>query len=256
MPILFKTRCAILSQKRLYIDMYFIEILLYFIPFGFVSALHLYYCVMLKKRPADSYKLTLMPSLFIPVCYAWYASVLTTMTAAILISILTAAWAGDYYLIKPVSKKKFFYGLITFFLSHTGYASLFIPMSSVRLLPLPLNIGCAFLYSILTALIYLFIGRPKGLRGAAAVTYTVMLFLLQYLCFSPLLVHIFVQETSVTSSQTMLIYGILLFTLSDIILAYSLFKREFKYSRFFVMTTYITAQFFLVYGIILYNYNS
>lgn len=235
--------------------MYFNEILLYFIPFFFTSLVHLYFCLTFVKKSADVLKLFLMPLLLIPVIFTWFNSSVPLLKTIQMTGVLLSAWAGDYFLIKPVSKKKFFYGLIAFFLSHLGYASLFVPMTSIRLLPLYLSMSTIFLYTILTAGIYFFIGRPKGLRGAAAVIYTALLFLLQYLCFSPVLVHFFVQNIAITPSQYMLICGVLLFTISDIILAYSLFKREFKYSRFLVMLSYILAQFLLVYGILLYHYN-
>lgn len=250
MPILFKTRCAILSQKRLYIDMYFIEILLCFIPFCIVSALHLYYCVRFKKRSADILKLTLMPSLLLPVYAAWMTACLPLNNLVLLTGALLGAWGGDYFLIKPVSKKKFFYGLIAFFVSHIFYLSILLPLSHAESLSFLLTIGIACSYILLTAGIYVFIGKPKGLRGIASVIYTIMLFLLQYSCISPFIAHYATSQNSIYISNILLVFGVFLFTASDILLAFSLFKREFKYSRFAVMSTYILAQGFIVSGVI------
>jgi len=237
--------------KGLYIFMYFKEILLFFIPFGILSGLHLYFCIRLKKRSADVLKLTLMPSLLIPVYAAWFNECIPLSYLVLLTGALLGAWAGDYFLIKPVSKKKFFYGLISFFLSHVFYLSIFIPSSNAELLPETINIGIASAYTLLTVCIYIFIGKPKGLRGIASILYTIMLFLMQYSCLSPLFLTFFIQQSPLHFSRMLLVIGVFLFTISDIILAYSLFKREFKYSRFSVMSTYILAQFFLVSGVIL-----
>jgi len=239
------------TGKGLYIFMYFKEILLFFIPFLIVSVLHLYFCIRLKKRPADILKIALMPSLLLPVYAAWLTDYLPLNNLALLTGALVGAWAGDFFLIKPVSKKKFFYGLIAFFLSHIFYLSIFMPSSNAELIPITINIGIASAYSLLTAGIYVFIGKPKGLRGLASILYTIMLFLLQYSCLSPLFVNFFIEHRPLNFSRMLLVMGVFLFTISDIILAYSLFKREFKRSRFSVMSTYILAQFFLVSGVIL-----
>ncbi len=221
--------------------------LVLFIPYIFTASLHLLFCLKQNKHPADILKLLLMPSLFIPVLYFLFNVHTRTPSLLLLAGALSGAWAGDYFLIKPVSKKKFFYGLIAFFLSHVCYITLFFPLLLYSPLPPLLAVSAAVCYAVFTVLIYVIIGRPKGLRGAASILYTVMLFTLQYTCLTPLLSKI-LHKQPIEASLVFLIAGIVLFTISDILLACSLFKKEFYNSRFYVMSTYIAAQLFLVYG--------
>lgn len=231
--------------------MRFTEYLLFSLPFFFLSLLHLIFCILFKKKPADILKLTLMPSLAIPVTMALVKNCIPISLFFLLIGVLTGAFAGDYFLIKPVSKKKFFYGLIAFFLSHVFYLIILIPVSRYKELPLFLIIVLILFYIVLVYAVFLVIGKPKGLRGLAAIIYSILLLSLQFFCLSPFLSLVFQENVQkFTINSRIILLGVLLFTISDILLAFSLFKKEFKYSRFSVMATYIAAQFFLVTGII------
>ena len=50
--------------------------------------------------------------------------------------------------------------------------------------------------------------------------------------------------------STILLIGSFIFMISDSVLGYTLFKRDFPKSRFIIMFTYICAEFLLTYGLL------
>ena len=100
--------------------------------------------------------------------------------------------------------------------------------------------------------LYSLLQKPKGLRGFAAVVYAFMLLLINFVCITAVFTWIFYRDSQESSIIPLVVTaaGNIVFLISDSILAFTMFKKDFKYSKFFVQLTYIAAQFLLVTGIL------
>jgi uncharacterized membrane protein YhhN len=107
-----------------------------------------------------------------------------------------------------------------------------------------LLLGGAALSIILAAVSYILLGKPKAPVGGGIVIYAFVLFVLNLFTIAA-----FIKTPSVAAAAAAA--GSLLFLLSDSILGYSVFRKDFKNSRFFIMLTYIPAQVLLTTGAVL-----
>lgn len=210
------------------------------IPFFVISLVHLFQGLLEKHKAANFTKILLMPLLILAV---FLSGKFKSGYGLYVISALIFATLGDKFLIKPVSKKNFLKGVLSFFLGHVFFLLCLIPLSEFWTLPSWLVIIFVLLYGGIIVGSYMVLGTPKGFRGFAAVVYTAMLSLMNFTCLSSFF-------TNQSTSSTILLIGSFIFMISDSVLGYTLFKRDFPKSRFIIMFTYICAEFLLTYGLL------
>ena len=217
------------------------------IPFFVVSVIHVATCFFPMNRLSKVTKVLAMPLLAIAVIFTPGAYNKLYLACA-----LIAGCLGDYFLLRPVSKKKFLRGVFAFFIGHAFYLLVLIPYSHFWLLPPWCVVIIVLVYSFIVFWIYNMLKRPKGIRGFAAVVYAFMLFLINFTCLSAILTVLFATGNigDVPISVWFVFIGNMTFLISDSLLAITMFKDDFKFSRVAVMTTYLAAQFFLVAGLI------
>ncbi len=222
-----------------------------FLPFFLISLIHLISSLTDKRRLYNVTKILLMPSLVFAILFslrnAEKQDAVIYLTAALL-----AGTAGDIFLIRPVTKKKFIKGVFSFFAGHIFYLLILIPRSRFWLLPAWIVVPLITVYLLVLFGLYSFLQKPKGLRGFAAIVYAFMLLLINFICVTSVLTAILYNKGPDSSIMPQLVTaaGNIVFLLSDSILAFTMFKKDFKYSKFFVQLTYIAAQFLLVTGIL------
>ena len=217
------------------------------IPFFVVSVIHVATCFFPTNRLSKVTKVLAMPLLAIAVIFTPGAYNKLYLACA-----LIAGCLGDYFLLRPVSKKNFLRGVFAFFIGHAFYLLILIPRSQFWLLPPWCVVIIVLVYSFAVFMIYNMLHKPKGMRGFAAVVYAFMLLLINFTCISSILTVLFDTGSLVTvAPATWFIFGgNMLFLLSDSLLSVTMFKDDFKFSRVYVMTTYLAAQFFLVLGLV------
>ena len=157
---------------------------------------------------------------------------------------LVFSWFGDIFLMFTDIKADFFlFGLVAFLISHIFYIVAFatpahkpLDVPIFRRYPWMLLIPygyAAFIYSEL-----------KGDLGEMSI---------------PVLIYVAVISTMLAvamnrygkvsnSSFTWILFGAVLFIASDSILAINKFHHSIEYSRYFIMLTYMSAQYFIVRG--------
>ena len=212
----------------------------YSIPFFCLGILHLIQGLLEKHKAANITKVLLMPLLILTIFLSKY---FLRENSLYVIFALFFATLGDKFLIKPVSKKNFLRGVLFFFLGHCFYLLCLLPMSNFWTLPFWAIASMIILYGVIILGVYNILGMPKGFRGFAAVLYTAILVMLGFVCLSMLI-------TNPSKKSIILFIASIIFMISDSILGYSLFKKDFKKARFFIMSTYITAEYLLAYGIL------
>ncbi|MBO4507145.1 MAG: hypothetical protein J5747_00735 [Spirochaetaceae bacterium] len=217
------------------------------IPFFIVSAVHVATCFFPMNKLSKVTKVLAMPLLALAVLFTQGAQNKLYLACA-----LMAGCFGDYFLLRPVTKKKFLRGVFAFFIGHAFYLLILIPRSQFWLLPPWCVVLIVLVYSFAVFMIYNMLHKPKGLRGFAAVVYAFMLLLINFTCISSILTSLFATAklTAVPLTTWFIFGGNMLFLLSDSLLSVTMFKDDFKFSRVYVMTTYLAAQFFLVLGLI------
>ncbi len=217
------------------------------IPFFVVSAIHIATCFFPTNKLSKVTKVLAMPLLALAVVFAKDGKNMLYLVCA-----LIAGCLGDYFLLRPVSKKNFLRGVFAFFIGHAFYLLILIPRSQFWLLPPWCVVIIVLVYSFAVFMIYNMLHKPKGMRGFAAVVYAFMLLLINFTCISSILTVLFDTGSlvTVTPATWFIVGGNLLFLLSDSLLSVTMFKDDFKFSRVYVMTTYLAAQFFLVLGLV------
>ena len=210
-------------------------------PFFIIAIIHLIQGLLEKHHAANFTKILLMPSLILAI---FVSKKYLNNYGLFVILALVFATLGDKFLIKPVSKKNFLKGVFAFFLGHIFLLLCLFPLSKIWILPSWIIAIFVIIYGIIIFGSYNILGTPKGFRGFAAVVYTAMLTLLGLTCLSA-----FIQRKDLQG--LILLIGSLFFMISDSVLGFTIFKKDFPKSRFVIMSTYITAEFLLTYGILL-----
>ena len=217
------------------------------IPFFVVSAIHIATCFFPTNKLSKVTKVLAMPLLAIAAAFTKNGQNILYLVCA-----LIAGCFGDFFLLRPVSKKNFLRGVFAFFIGHAFYLLILIPRSQFWLLPPWCVVIIVLVYSFAVFMIYNLLHKPKGLRGFAAVVYAFMLLLINFTCISSILTILFATGdwANVPATTWFILGGNMLFLISDSLLSVTMFKDDFKFSRVYVMTTYLAAQFFLVLGLI------
>ena len=222
-----------------------------FLPFFIISLIHLISSCTSKTRLYNVTKIFLMPSLVFAILFSLRNDAKQD-TVIYLTAALLAGTAGDIFLIRPVTKKKFIKGVFSFFAGHIFYLLILIPRSKFWMLPAWIVVPLITAYLLVLFGLYSLLQKPKGLRGFAAVVYAFMLLLINFVCITAVFTWIFYRDSQESSIIPLVVTaaGNIVFLISDSILAFTMFKKDFKYSKFFVQLTYIAAQFLLVTGIL------
>ncbi|MGI5173400.1 hypothetical protein H0R92_07330 [Treponema sp. OMZ 840] len=225
------------------------------IPFFIAAGFHLSACLFGKERQADASKKILMPLLilaavsnyFFELKYGSSAFKVGFLKILLISAALAAGNAGDIFLLGDVKPATMIKGLCAFLIGHCIYiCSLFIVFPPI-FPPVWIIIAAAIVYALGVFLSWLSVGKPRGRPGKGAVIYAAVLSLFSLLT----LIRVFgTGYANGTHLKALIkIYtGTVLFLASDSILSQTIFFKPFYQSRFTVMLTYISAQFFIVWG--------
>lgn len=206
------------------------------------SILHLTGCITGNNKLRTVTKPLLMPLLaataaviLIPELPASGHTLMFTMLA------LACGTAGDILLLYT-GKKYFISGALCFFAGHIFWIVQYSPAFST-LSPAALFIGAAC-SAVYLAAVYFIIVKPADMMGAGFLVYG-----------AALCVLVFTGAAAVNAYHTtaagLFLSGALLFLTSDSILGYTVMKKKFPLSDFFIMITYIAAQTLLTAGVVL-----
>jgi len=155
----------------------------------------------------------------------------------LVIAALVGSWFGDTFLMFQESNSMFFIlGLGSFLLAHIAYISVFRKFERV------INNGWSFVIIIISmcytaGLLYLL------WPGLAEMTIPVLLYAFVLTVMGAVGV---IQNLKVNN---LIIIGVVLFLISDSMVAYDKFVESFTSSRFLIMSSYISAQFLLIQGL-------
>lgn len=166
----------------------------------------------------------------------------------ILLSALLFSWIGDVILLfADIAEIYFILGLLSFLIAHLSYCVLFNKqiIGEIQINKILFAVGSLLIAFYLTAMILVLIPRLGELKIPviiyAAVISTMLLFAFNgYLIWKkPGALYIFL--------------GAVAFVASDSILAFDKFYAPIQKSSFFIMLTYLVAQYLIVVGIIKLN---
>lgn len=174
----------------------------------------------------------------------WYCCAADPFRGIVCAAIITS-WLGDVLLI-PKGVKWFTAGGISFFASHLCFVFAYLPNVNFNIVPIWVVVLAAAVYFTAVCLVF------RGLKNSLPKMLTVPMFLYLLVngamnCFA------LFQLISLPCTATVITFiGALLFFASDSALFYTRFKKDsvFK-NHFFVMLTYIIAEFLIVWGFIL-----
>lgn len=170
------------------------------------------------------------------------------LSRRILLNALIFSWIGDVILIfADIAEIYFILGLVSFLIAHITYCVLFNKqiIGEIQINKVLFGLGSLVIAFYLTAIILLLMPNLGDLKIPvivyAAVISTMLLFAFNgYLIWKkPGALYIFL--------------GAITFVLSDSILAFDKFHAPIEKSSFFIMLTYLVAQYLIVVGIIRLN---
>lgn len=195
----------------------------------------------------QSFKMLLMPIL---ACYLWSGIGEKATSASFMLSMLAiiGSYAGDIFLMMPNTNPLFFIaGLVSFLVAHLCYTKLFTRLSPIRVPLLKKNLFwiIGLLLFMVSFLSYL-IPRVDSHLKIPVITYALIICTMLFSAVN-------LKEKIEKNSYFMIVAGGLLFVLSDSILAINKFDPSFgniTLMNALVMITYISAQGFIIHGII------
>lgn len=205
------------------------------ILFLIVSILHVISCYKEITKLRNITKPLLMPILIFN--FLFNGKDINT----IIILALFFGFLGDVFLIKSKNSKFFIMGLLSFLIGHIFYIVELFKNINFK------NFYFIYLFSLLIPILisYFVYNKIKNYLGSFKAPVIIYIFIIAtMLCLS-----IFYFLTNTTSLPLIAMLGAILFVLSDSILSISTFKGSFKRDSFFIMITYIMAQFLLSYSL-------
>ncbi len=153
----------------------------------------------------------------------------------LIISGLVFALIGDIFLMLP--SDRFLYGLSCFLVTHIFYILAFISDSSF-----PINY-LFLIPSLIVGIIILKLLLPHtGTKTIPVIIYSIILLFLLWQAVGRI-------DESFTHSSIVAFVGTIFFIFSDATLAFNRFVRNFAGSQLLVLSTYYSAQLFIVYSI-------
>lgn len=205
------------------------------ILFLIVSILHVISCYKEITKLRNITKPLLMPILIFN--FLFNGKDINT----IIILALFFGFLGDVFLIKSKNSKFFIMGLLSFLIGHIFYIVELFKNINFK------NFYFIYLFSLLIPILisYFVYNKIKNYLGSFKIPVIIYISIIAtMLCLS-----IFYFLTNTTSLPLIAMLGAILFVLSDSILSISTFKGSFKRDSFFIMITYIMAQFLLSYSL-------
>ena len=169
-------------------------------------------------------------------------------TKKILLLALTFSWIGDIILMFSESGKLYFiFGLIAFLISHIIYILLF----NKQLKPDKFKLSFIFLLGIGAILLYLSVLLSLLLPHLGDLKLPVIIYAM---VISTMLLFAFKGSLHWQKpANSYILLGAIIFVSSDSILAINKFYNALPKASFWIMLTYLAAQFLIVSGILLLN---
>jgi len=158
----------------------------------------------------------------------------------LIVGALVFSTLGDVFLLSD-AKLFFMLGLGSFFIAHILYCWIF---SAALRREFAFKVNLWPLSIILTYLI-VFLGYLWASLGELLIPVVAYAFIISTMLFLAWTWHLSAQK----KSTFIILMGALLFVVSDSLLAISLFKSSFYMDHFWVMLTYLAAQFLLIHGL-------
>lgn len=206
--------------------------------FLLVAVFHLAACFFKNPKYADLSKPLLMPFLALTAVLLLLQKGAPNSTIIILTLALAFGTAGDIFLL-DAKDKSFILGTLSFFIGHIFYLILFIPLTQkMPLWSWAVFAVCAILFTLCS---WITINKPKGVKGVFIALYSLILCTIFFCGLSGTI-------TGYSSAALYVMIGAVLFIASDGILSLTLFKKDFRFSRFVIMATYIAAEVLLTLG--------
>ena len=153
----------------------------------------------------------------------------------LIISGLSFALMGDIFLMLP--SDRFLYGLSCFFITHIFYILAFISDSSF-----PINYFFLIPGIIVGIIILKLLLSHTGTKTIPVIIYSLILVFLLWQSIGRI-------DESFTHSSVIAFVGTILFIFSDVALAFNRIVRNFAGAQLLILSTYYSAQLFIVYSI-------
>ncbi|GAB4319006.1 MAG: hypothetical protein Kow0069_22360 [Promethearchaeota archaeon] len=204
--------------------------------FWVVAVAHVAACAVDSPKVAFATKPALMPLLL--AYYALVAASFSRLVAAALV----AGFLGDVFLLWKDDQTKFLAGLASFLLGHVAYASAFLAATDWGNVP-----PWAWLLAPALAAFGFLVVRQLGDLGpfkAPVVVYVAVIL------FASLAEGLMGASRSAAAFAACF-GGAVLFVSSDATIAFDKFKAPVPRARVWIMSTYVAAQFLLVWGYLL-----
>lgn len=200
-----------------------------FIAFWMFSIFHLYTCFKEYTTIRMITKVFIVPMLIVIV-------LVNKAYNTFLIPGLILGWIGDIFLLYPEKKKCFILGTLSFGIGHLFYIlatiSEYVKFSQIVDIPLFIFIICGLITICLLLISFIKIRKVIGMIAILGA------------CYFSLLVSVIV--ITFFAKQYLLSLAFLIFIASDIILSIDSFYKPIKRNHFYIMLTYISAQFLVV----------
>lgn len=188
---------------------------------------------------ADYTKPVLLPVLCLFAILTLLNNGTTNKTVLILCGALFFGAVGDFILLNPLDKKYFVAGTLSFLAGHICFLCL---LTTEFFWQQRMLIYTTVISGIFSVGAWLLNGHKKGPSGAVILVYGFILFVQLSSGIQNLVNH-----ESFGIFQTI---GGALFIVSDGVLSFTLFTKDFKFSRFLIMLTYLLAEMFLTFAVI------
>lgn len=210
-----------------------------FIPFLFLAVVYLILTLFQLEGITDGLKALLIPFLAFSLLNSDKFKGKKSLCIALLFS-----WLGDVLLLFAAKNSLFFIlGLIAFLIAHVTYIILFLNLKKTKF--------SFFNWSLVFILLYLFgflyfLWNSLNELKLPVIVYALVISTMLY-------VVIQFHFSSTQNATKLMLFGAVFFVLSDSILAINKFYATIYISSFWIMSTYLIAQFLLVYGILIFN---
>ncbi len=183
----------------------------------------------------------LLKPLLIPMLITYTATRSNFSGKGTLIKALVMSTLGDVLLLfSDIHQLFFISGLISFLIAHVIYIRLFLKKLNARF-----SIIWAF-SSLVFLGIYLFFFLATMWGNLKTMKIPVSIYALVISAMLFVVIQLVVSKT--LRKGEYVLFGALLFVTSDSLLAWNMFYQEINHGSFWVMSTYLFAQLFIVYG--------
>ncbi len=235
------------------ISMINIRFILCSIPFFIICLIHLF------ARLTDYQKLGNRTKPFILICligavfvYCIISKISLLQNLSLIIALFSGC-LGDILLLGQLTDKKFAGGILAFLTGHIFYISIILQIFDFSSVNLNIVILVLAIYAVVIFILWNSLNRPKGIKGGEIIIYAGVesadSFLPLFLIISQFQ-GIITLSNIILEQLAVIFTGGIIFLISDSILAYTIFIKKFKCSDFFVMLTYIIAQYMLTLGLL------